>query len=76
MWPFSRARDRPPKLWASVLEVGEVEVILGQRRAHEVKAEIVLGRAPEWIDAENWSGERITVRTANITGLVVSGGGY
>lgn len=55
-----------PRLMVTVREIGNASVVLGTREPLAVKAEIVTGIAPEWIDAMQ-AGGRLTIRTSDIT---------
>lgn len=60
-----KAYRHRPRLMVTTKGLGNASVILGSREAIVVKAEIVLGEAPEWIDAMQRGG-RVTIRTSDI----------
>lgn len=57
-----KAYRRRPRLIVAVKGIGNASVICGTREPLVVKAEIVTGSAPEWIDAMQRGG-RVTLRT-------------
>lgn len=61
-----KAYRHRPRLIVAVKGIGNASVILGSREPLIVKAEIVTGSAPEWMDAMQRGG-RVTLRTADIT---------